>query len=319
MLAWLSDSDRWRAVCTVVARDGRGHFLVRTLQGERPEELDRGTDAGDGRTLFPFSAENADARQAARRPAARRPRRRVRALAPARRDAAGRRDDASSSARTASRTSPSSTSGTARRRRRSASCRRRTRCTGRAASSCATRRGAWRCRPTPRSRRSSPSSSSAHPEVHVEEPARELLEELTAEYERASETVALSYADDAELDGLELGGELHPFQRAGVRYALDRRRTFIADEQGLGKTVQALATIEGDDAFPTVVVCPASMKLVWEREAKHWLPNRTRRRARRPHRTRRGPRRPRRPRSSSSTTTSSTGTPTGWPSSSRAR
>jgi SNF2 family DNA or RNA helicase len=114
----------------------------------------------------------------------------------------------------------------------------------------------------------------AHPELHVEEPASELLEELVVEHDRAAETVALSYADDAELDGLELGGELHPFQRAGVRYALARRRTFIADEQGLGKTVQALATIEADNAFPTVVVCPASMKLVWEREAKHWLPKR---------------------------------------------
>ena len=87
-----------------------------------------------------------------------------------------------------------------------------------------------------------------------------------AEHERASATVALSYAEDAELDGLELGGVLHPFQRAGVRYALERRRTFIADEQGLGKTVQALATLEADDAFPAVVVCPASMKLTWERE-----------------------------------------------------
>jgi SWI/SNF-related matrix-associated actin-dependent regulator of chromatin subfamily A-like protein 1 len=115
----------------------------------------------------------------------------------------------------------------------------------------------------------------SHPELHVEEPAHELLEELTAEYERAAATVELSYAEDAELDGLELGGELHPFQRAGVRYALERRRTFIADEQGLGKTVQALATIERDGAFPAVVVCPASMKLVWERESKHWLPNRS--------------------------------------------
>ena len=68
---------------------------------------------------------------------------------------------------------------------------------------------------------------------------------------------------------------LHPFQRAGVRYALERRRTFIADEQGLGKTVQALATLEADEAFPTVVVCPASMKLMWEREAQHWLPHRS--------------------------------------------
>ena len=111
--------------------------------------------------------------------------------------------------------------------------------------------------------------------MRVDEPVRELLDELVAEHERAAETVALSYAEDAELDGLELGGELHPFQRAGVRYALERRRTFIADEQGLGKTVQALATLEADDAFPAVVVCPASMKLTWERESPHWLPDRT--------------------------------------------
>ena len=83
-----------------------------------------------------------------------------------------------------------------------------------------------------------------HPRVRVDEPVRELLAELRAEHERAAATVALSYAEDAELDGLQLGGELHPFQRAGVRYALERRRTFIADEQGLGKTVQALATLE---------------------------------------------------------------------------
>ena len=59
-----------------------------------------------------------------------------------------------------------------------------------------------------------------------------------------------------------------------MRYALERRRTFIADEQGLGKTVQALATVEADGAFPAVVVCPASMKLTWERESSRWLPHR---------------------------------------------
>ena len=82
--------------------------------------------------------------------------------------------------------------------------------------------------------------------------SRSMIAELVAEHERAAATVALSYAEDAELDGLELGGVLHPFQRAGVRYALERRRTFIADEQGLGKTVQALATLEADEAFPAV-------------------------------------------------------------------
>jgi SNF2 family DNA or RNA helicase len=86
--------------------------------------------------------------------------------------------------------------------------------------------------------------------------------------------VALSLADDADLELPALQGELRPFQRAGVRYALDQRRTFLADEQGLGKTVQALAALEADDAYPAVVVCPASLKLTWEREAAHWLPHR---------------------------------------------
>ena len=159
----------------------------------------------------------------------------------------------------------------------------------------------------------------AHPRVLVEEPAQELIDELAAEYERASETVALSYAEDAELRTSPLGGELHPFQRAGVRYALERRRTFIADEQGLGKTVQALATIEADDAFPAVVVCPASMKLVWERETQQ-AGSRT---GAWPCST--GAPTPtwtdetRGPRSSSSTTTSSTGDSTARRAASRAR
>ena len=75
-------------------------------------------------------------------------------------------------------------------------------------------------------------------------------------------------AEPIEAIAARLGGELAPFQWAGVRYALDARRTFLADEQGLGKTVQALAALEADDAFPAVVVCPASLKLNWEREAR---------------------------------------------------
>src|SRR5205085_10839784 len=72
-----------------------------------------------------------------------------------------------------------------------------------------------------------------------------------------------------------LGGELAPFQWAGVRYVLDARRAFLADEQGLGKTVEALAALEADAAYPAVVVCPASIKLGWQREAARWLPHRS--------------------------------------------
>ena len=273
VLAWLSDSDRWRAVCTVVARDGRGHFLVRTLQGDRPDELTAGTDAADGRVLFPFSEENAALLQ------------QLEGL---------RLDDLATACARSLRTGhpPPPAEMTLQ--------------IGEDGEPHLTVFHTWDRAPATAFRDLSEAQPvhrpgrfflrdapwgvavpadpalapqlteylEAYPDVHVEEPASELLEELVAEHERASETVALSYADDAELEDLELGGELHPFQRAGVRYALERRRTIIADEQGHGKTVQAIATIESDEAFPTVVICPASMKLVWERESKHWLPRR---------------------------------------------
>jgi SWI/SNF-related matrix-associated actin-dependent regulator 1 of chromatin subfamily A len=113
--------------------------------------------------------------------------------------------------------------------------------------------------------------------VEVAPNAREVLARLRAEHDAAIGDVRRSRAHDAPPLGIEdrLGGELRPFQRAGVAYALQARRAFLADEQGLGKTVQALAALEADDAFPAVVVCPASLKLNWRREIERWLPHRS--------------------------------------------
>jgi len=116
-----------------------------------------------------------------------------------------------------------------------------------------------------------------HAEVEVTALARPVLDRLRAEHDEAMEAVRRSRATEAEPlaeVAARLGGELQPFQWAGVRYALDARRTFLADEQGLGKTVEALAALEADDAYPALVVCPASLKLNWAREAAHWLPHR---------------------------------------------
>jgi SWI/SNF-related matrix-associated actin-dependent regulator 1 of chromatin subfamily A len=113
--------------------------------------------------------------------------------------------------------------------------------------------------------------------VAVRGSAAEALEDLRAEAADATEAIRRSRATTGEPIpevAERLGGTLQPFQWAGVRYALDVRRTFLADEQGLGKTVEALATLEADDAYPAVVICPASLKLNWERETKRWLPHR---------------------------------------------
>jgi SWI/SNF-related matrix-associated actin-dependent regulator of chromatin subfamily A-like protein 1 len=116
-----------------------------------------------------------------------------------------------------------------------------------------------------------------HGEVEITPAAEPVLARLRAEHDEAMVAVRRSRATEAEPlpeVAARLGGELQPFQWAGVRYALEARRTFLADEQGLGKTVEALAALEADDAYPALVVCPASLKLNWARETARWLPHR---------------------------------------------
>ncbi len=115
-------------------------------------------------------------------------------------------------------------------------------------------------------------------QVEVSGRAREVLDELRVAHREAAGQVRRSRAtaaDPIEPAASVLGGELAPFQWAAVEYALAARNLFLADEQGLGKTVEALAALEADGAFPAIVVCPAALKLNWEREAQRWLPHRS--------------------------------------------
>ncbi|MDQ3609916.1 MAG: SNF2-related protein, partial [Actinomycetota bacterium] len=112
--------------------------------------------------------------------------------------------------------------------------------------------------------------------VEVTAMAEPVIDALRRENAEAQTAITASRAQTAQPIDIAavLGGELAPFQHAGVRYALEARRTFLGDEQGLGKTVQALAALEADGAFPAAVVCPAGLKLNWEREVGRWLPGR---------------------------------------------
>lgn len=63
-----------------------------------------------------------------------------------------------------------------------------------------------------------------------------------------------------------------PYQLAGIQFACDRPSTLIADEMGLGKTIQAIGVINADPSIKRVlVVCPASLRLNWQREMERWL------------------------------------------------
>jgi len=65
--------------------------------------------------------------------------------------------------------------------------------------------------------------------------AARLVEGAVASEADTQRLIALSCAADADITVEGLGGELMPFQRAGVAYALERRRLFLADEQGSGE------------------------------------------------------------------------------------
>lgn len=64
---------------------------------------------------------------------------------------------------------------------------------------------------------------------------------------------------------------LFPFQKAGVRRMItSTNNILLADEMGLGKTVQIAAYLDISQAFPALVVCPASLKINWSREIEKW-------------------------------------------------
>ena len=63
-----------------------------------------------------------------------------------------------------------------------------------------------------------------------------------------------------------------PFQQTGIDFALAHEGALIADAPGLGKTVQAIGVINGDATLQRIlVVCPASMRIPWQRELEKWL------------------------------------------------
>lgn len=65
---------------------------------------------------------------------------------------------------------------------------------------------------------------------------------------------------------------LYPFQKEGVERMLGTRKNILlADEPGLGKTIQAATYLKlKESSFPALIVCPASLKLNWYNELMKW-------------------------------------------------
>lgn len=62
-----------------------------------------------------------------------------------------------------------------------------------------------------------------------------------------------------------------PYQQIGIDFAKAHDRTLIADEMGVGKTIQAIGLANAVGAIRILVVCPATLKINWSRELEKWL------------------------------------------------
>lgn len=67
------------------------------------------------------------------------------------------------------------------------------------------------------------------------------------------------------------GLSLFPFQREGIKWLISRYGALLADQMGLGKTIQAAIAIPYPS--PVLIVCPAIAKGVWKRELERWRPD----------------------------------------------
>lgn len=75
--------------------------------------------------------------------------------------------------------------------------------------------------------------------------------------------------------GYAMTTALYPFQRDGVDWLISRgkKHSLIGDEMGLGKSVQAASYLAADEKnVPAIIVCPASLKINWQREIEKWTP-----------------------------------------------
>lgn len=106
-------------------------------------------------------------------------------------------------------------------------------------------------------------------EGRVYTPSRRVVE-----YQEPPEVIT---ADDVLAACKEISLKRTPrhYQAEGIAYMINHGNCINGDDCGLGKTGQAIVTVELMDVFPTLVICPASVKYNWKKEWQKWNPART--------------------------------------------
>ena len=99
-----------------------------------------------------------------------------------------------------------------------------------------------------------------------------IAEMLRIQNEEREELVRISKATDSDMFiPCPDGHEYMPFQKAGIAYASSRKNVLFGDEPGLGKTMQAIGLMNLRKSKRILVICPATLKLMWKGALTEWL------------------------------------------------
>lgn len=68
---------------------------------------------------------------------------------------------------------------------------------------------------------------------------------------------------------------LYEFQKEGIAFGAEKKgRILLADEMGVGKSIQAIGiSLLYKEDWPVLIICPSSLKYVWRDEILKWIPD----------------------------------------------
>jgi SWI/SNF-related matrix-associated actin-dependent regulator 1 of chromatin subfamily A len=101
-----------------------------------------------------------------------------------------------------------------------------------------------------------------------------LIDNIIDTFEKKEEIIKASHKSHTEpfiIPGFNKNFKPFPFQYAGIEFGHKFKKCIIADEQGLGKTLQAIGIIAMDKSFPALIIPPANVKFNWKKEFLKWL------------------------------------------------
>jgi len=100
-----------------------------------------------------------------------------------------------------------------------------------------------------------------------------LIEHLknSVEVQKELSVLSKSLDEDFSVDGLLLTPR--PYQQAGIKYMVKTQRCLNGDSVRLGKTLQTLAAIHYQKAYPSLIICKSSLMYNWKYEIAKTLGN----------------------------------------------